>query len=43
MGGMDAFAPPDSCCFALLEFEATYEAMLRKNPVGLPGGAKALG
>ena len=43
MGGMDAFAPPDSCCFALLEFEATYEAMLRKNPVGLPRGAKALG
>lgn len=43
MGGMEVFAPPDSCCFALLEFEATYEAMLRKNPVGLPGGAKALG
>lgn len=43
MGGMDAFAPPEGCCFALLEFEITYEAMLRKNPVGLPEGAKALG
>lgn len=42
MGGMDAFAPPDSCFYSMLEFERTYGDMLRKNPVGLPGGTKAL-
>lgn len=42
MGGMDAFAPPDGEQFSMLEFERTYDSLLRKNPVGLPGGAKAL-
>lgn len=46
MGGMDAFAPPEGDCFAMLEFQRTYDTMLRSNPTGLPGEAgrvKALG
>ena len=46
MGGMDAFAPPEGNCFAMLEFQRTYDTMLRSNPTGLPGEAgrvKALG
>ncbi len=46
MGGMDAFAPPDRVYFNMAAFESTYEQLLRKKPVGLPGspgGKKALG
>lgn len=39
MGGMEAFAPPDSPMFNAREFERTYERLLRSNPVGLPGGS----
>lgn len=45
MGGLDAFAPPDSKMFNGRGFKQMYEAMLRKNPVGLPvsaGRTKAL-
>ncbi len=38
MGGMEAFAPPDRDCFDVAAFEGTYMKLLRKNPVGLPGG-----
>lgn len=38
MGGMDAFAPPDGKGYNMAGFEQTYEALLRKNPIGLPGG-----
>nr|WP_326184241.1 replicative helicase loader/inhibitor [uncultured Oscillibacter sp.] len=37
MGGMEAFAPPDSPMFNRWEFERTYERLLRSNPIGLPG------
>lgn len=38
MGGMEAFAPPEKDHFEMLGFERAYEDLLRKNPVGLPGG-----
>ena len=37
MGGIDAFMPPDKKYFEMERFEQTYETMLRKNPIGLPG------
>ena len=36
-GGIDAFMPPDKKYFEMERFEQTYETMLRKNPIGLPG------
>ena len=39
MGGMEAFAPPDSPMFSAREFKRTYERLLRSNPIGLPGEA----
>ena len=36
-GGIDAFMPPDKKYFEMECFEQTYETMLRKNPIGLPG------
>lgn len=41
MGGMEAFIQPDKPGYNMSGFEATYEALLRKNPIGLPGGAAA--
>lgn len=32
-----AFMPPDKKYFEMERFEQTYETMLRKNPIGLPG------
>ena len=40
MGGIDAFIPPGGHLFNMRDFEETYERLLRKNPVGLPGGGK---
>lgn len=40
MGGIDAFIPPGGHLFDMRGFEETYERLLRKNPVGLPGGGK---
>lgn len=37
MGGIDAFMPPDKKYFEMERFEQTYETLLRKNPIGLPG------
>lgn len=37
MGGIDAFMPPDKKYLEMERFEQTYETMLRKNPIGLPG------
>ena len=41
MGGIDAFMPPDKKYFEMERFEQTYETMLRKNPIGLPGSTAA--
>lgn len=38
MGGVDAFVQPDKPGYNMTGFEETYEALLRKNPIGLPGG-----
>lgn len=38
MGGMDVFVQPGSNMLNMRGFEETYERLLRKNPVGLPGG-----
>lgn len=38
MGGMEVFAPPDKEMLNMHGFKATYERLLRSNPVGLPGG-----
>lgn len=40
MGGMEAFLPPGGRMFNMRGFEDTYEQLLRRNPVGLPGGAQ---
>lgn len=42
MGGADAFLPPGGHVFDMGGFMRTYEALLRKNPVGLPGGKARL-
>lgn len=38
MGGMEQFAPSDSPMLNMGGFRRTYGALLRSNPVGLPGG-----
>ncbi len=43
MGGIDVFAGGDGGCYAMRRFQETYEALLRRNPVGLPGAATGHG
>ena len=40
MGGLGAFCPPDCDMLDMEGFVATYGRLLRRNPVGLPGGGK---